>query len=114
MPGVPAAPPFGGAVVAPGNPLLPPAPLLAYVVPSPAHGEIGRTVTSLHGGDLGRFLVLINTEMANMNHMLTDATGAGLLAHALGVQTSPCANKSCGNPLHPTVYYTRYTAQLGH
>jgi hypothetical protein len=49
-----------------------------------------RTVTSLHGGDLGRFLALMNTEMANMNHMLTDPTGAGLLAHALGVQTGPC------------------------
>jgi hypothetical protein len=33
----------------------------------------------------------MNTEMANMNHMLTDPTGSGLLAHALGVQTGPCA-----------------------
>jgi hypothetical protein len=91
MPGVPAAPLLGGAATIPGNPILPPAPLPAYFVPSPAHGEISRTVTSLHGGDCGRFLTLMNTEMANMNHMLVDPTGAGLLAHALGVQTGPCA-----------------------
>jgi hypothetical protein len=29
--------------------------------------------------------------MANMDHMLVDPTGSGLLAHALGVQTGPCA-----------------------
>jgi hypothetical protein len=58
MPGVPAAPLVGGAVAAPGNPILPPALLPAYFVPSPAHGEISRTVTALHGGDLGRFLAL--------------------------------------------------------
>jgi hypothetical protein len=91
MPGVPAPPLVGGVAGAPGNPILPPAPLPAYFVPSPAHGEISRMVTSLHGGDLGRFLALMNTEMANMNHMLADPTGSGLLAHALGVQTGPCA-----------------------
>jgi hypothetical protein len=78
LPGVPAAPLLRGAAAAPGNPILPPAPLPAYFVPSPAHGEIGRTVTSLHGGDLGRFLALMNTEMANMDRMLANPTESGL------------------------------------
>jgi hypothetical protein len=62
IPGVPVAPLLGGAAAIPGNPILPPALLPAYFVPSPAHGEICRTVTSLHGGDRGRFLTLMNTE----------------------------------------------------
>jgi hypothetical protein len=89
VPGVPA--PQGAAAPA-INPVLPPALLPAYlVVPSPAHGEVSRVVTASHGGDLLRFTALINVEMQNMVALLNDPNGTGLLAHALGVQTGPCA-----------------------
>jgi hypothetical protein len=94
MPGgpVPPSPPVPvGAGGVPGNPGLPPAPLPAYLVPSPAHGEAGWVMTALHSGDLGRFLTLMNTKMANMNTLLADPNGTGLLTHVLGVQTGPCS-----------------------
>jgi hypothetical protein len=34
----------------------------------------------MHGGDLGRFIALINTEMTNMNALLADPGGTGLIA----------------------------------
>jgi hypothetical protein len=89
VPGAP-TPPFVPAA-APGNPVLPPAPLPAFLVPSPAHGEICRSITARHGGDINRFLALMDTEMRNMATHLADPSGAGLLTHALGVQTGPCS-----------------------
>jgi hypothetical protein len=91
-PGAPAHPaPPGIAGVGPGIPGLPPVPLPAYLVLSPAHGEISRSVTAMHSGDIGRFTTLINTEMANMNALLLEHNGTWLLTHALGVGTGPCA-----------------------
>jgi hypothetical protein len=90
-PGVPVPPVPPGGAVPRVNVGLPPAPLPAYLVPSPAHGDISRVVTAMHGGDLERFLALINTEMTNMHDLLVDPGGVRLAAQALGVRTGPCA-----------------------